>query len=220
MSCWTPRLGSGHATSRGVYDATGLPCMIGLTLGHHRILERLGAGGMGEVYLARDERLERDVALKVLRAGALADEGMRRRFRKEALALSKLNHPNIETAGVALAPGMGLNAVVAYGLQGAVGHGAALERLCALHAPRLAIELGELVLDTQDPWFPMCTLRAARPAASAGRCAQISSSRLFADSPPHAPMPRRPAGSSAKRPPTHGRRDSVARGSRQLLQGP
>ena len=71
--------------------------MIGKTLGHHRILDKIGAGGMGEVYLAHDERLERDVALKVLSAGALADAAARRRFRKEALALSKLNHPNIET---------------------------------------------------------------------------------------------------------------------------
>ncbi len=71
--------------------------MIGRTLGHHRILEKIGAGGMGEVYRAHDERLERDVALKVLPAGTLADEAARKRFRKEALALSKLNHPNIAT---------------------------------------------------------------------------------------------------------------------------
>lgn len=71
--------------------------MIGRILGHHRILEKVGAGGMGEVYRAHDERLERDVALKVLRTGALADDAARRRFRKEALTLSKLNHPNIET---------------------------------------------------------------------------------------------------------------------------
>jgi eukaryotic-like serine/threonine-protein kinase len=71
--------------------------MIGKILGHHRILEKIGAGGMGEVYRARDEQLERDVALKVLRASALADGTDRRRLRKEALALSKLNHPNIET---------------------------------------------------------------------------------------------------------------------------
>ena len=71
--------------------------MIGRTLGHYRIVEKIGAGGMGEVYRARDERLERDVALKVLPAGTLTDEHARKRFRKEALALSKLNHPNIAT---------------------------------------------------------------------------------------------------------------------------
>jgi len=71
--------------------------MIGQTLGHYRIIEKIGAGGMGVVYRARDERLERDVAIKVLPAGALADEEMRKRFRREAMALSKLNHPNIAT---------------------------------------------------------------------------------------------------------------------------
>lgn len=65
------------------------------TLSHYRVLEQIGAGGMGVIYRARDERLERDVALKVLPSGALADESARKRFRKEALALSKLNHPNI-----------------------------------------------------------------------------------------------------------------------------
>src|SRR6476661_471776 len=71
--------------------------MIGQTLSHYRILEQIGAGGMGVVYLAHDERLERDVALKVLPAGTLADEASRKRFRREALTLSKLNHPNIAT---------------------------------------------------------------------------------------------------------------------------
>jgi TolB-like protein len=71
--------------------------MIGRTLTHYRILEKIGEGGMGIVYRAHDERLDRDVALKVLPAGALAEEAVRKRFRKEALALSLLNHPNIST---------------------------------------------------------------------------------------------------------------------------
>ena len=71
--------------------------MIGQMLSHYRIVEKLGAGGMGEVYKAHDERLDRDVAVKVLPSGTLADENARKRFRKEALALSKLNHPNIAT---------------------------------------------------------------------------------------------------------------------------
>jgi serine/threonine-protein kinase len=71
--------------------------MIGQTLGHYRILEKVAAGGMGVVYRARDEQLDRDVAVKVLPPGALRDDTARRHFRKEALALAKLNHPNIET---------------------------------------------------------------------------------------------------------------------------
>lgn len=71
--------------------------LIGQTISHYRILESIGVGGMGEVYRAYDERLERDVALKVLRQGMLNGEPARKRFRKEALALSKLNHPNIAT---------------------------------------------------------------------------------------------------------------------------
>src|SRR5512143_4147589 len=68
---------------------------IGETVSHFRIIDELGRGGMGVVYRARDERLGRDVALKVLTAGMLADERARGRFRREALALSQLNHPNI-----------------------------------------------------------------------------------------------------------------------------
>lgn len=71
--------------------------MIGQKLGHYRILEQVGSGGMGVVYRARDEQLERDVALKVLPSGTLSDEASRRHFRKEALALAKISHPNIET---------------------------------------------------------------------------------------------------------------------------
>jgi TolB-like protein/Tfp pilus assembly protein PilF/predicted Ser/Thr protein kinase len=71
--------------------------MIGQTLGHYRILEEVASGGMGVVYRAHDEQLERDVALKVLPPGTLRDDTSRRHFRKEALALAKLSHPNIET---------------------------------------------------------------------------------------------------------------------------
>ena len=70
-------------------------CAPGATLAHYRILEKIGAGGMGEVFRAHDEHLDREVAIKVLPAGAFGDESARKRFRTEALALSKLNHPNI-----------------------------------------------------------------------------------------------------------------------------
>lgn len=71
--------------------------MVGQTLGHYRIIEKIGQGGMGVVYLARDERLDREVAVKVLPAGLLSEDSVRSRFRKEAMALAKLNHPNIAT---------------------------------------------------------------------------------------------------------------------------
>jgi serine/threonine protein kinase/tetratricopeptide (TPR) repeat protein len=70
---------------------------VGRILSHYRIVEQIGAGGMGVVYRAHDEQLDRDVALKVLPAGTLADDSARRQFRKEALALAKLSHPNIAT---------------------------------------------------------------------------------------------------------------------------
>ena len=64
--------------------------MEGRTLAHYRILEKIGEGGMGVVYRARDLHLERDIALKVLRPGVLAEDEGRRRFRKEAMVLSGL----------------------------------------------------------------------------------------------------------------------------------
>jgi eukaryotic-like serine/threonine-protein kinase len=77
--------------------AFGQDSLVGLRLGHYLILERIGAGGMGEVYRARDEHLDRDVAIKVLPTRTFSDDSARKHFRKEALALSKLNHPNIAT---------------------------------------------------------------------------------------------------------------------------
>lgn len=71
--------------------------MIGSVVGHYRILERIGAGGMGVVYRAHDAHLDREVALKLLSATGPIEAADRRRFRKEALALSRINHPNIAT---------------------------------------------------------------------------------------------------------------------------
>src|SRR2546428_5408269 len=76
---------------------SGQDLAVGINLGHYRIAEKIGAGGMGEVYRAHDEHLARDVAIKVLPAGTLSDPSARRHFRNEALALSKLNHPGIAT---------------------------------------------------------------------------------------------------------------------------
>ncbi len=68
----------------------------GQNFGHFRLIEQIGAGGMGIVFRARDERLQRDVAVKLLNAKTLADVAARTRFRREALILSRLNHPNVE----------------------------------------------------------------------------------------------------------------------------
>jgi serine/threonine protein kinase/Tol biopolymer transport system component len=71
--------------------------LIGRRLGPYDVIDRLGAGGMGEVYRARDTRLGRDVAIKTLPHDRLADPSRRRRFIQEARAASALNHPNIVT---------------------------------------------------------------------------------------------------------------------------
>src|SRR5471030_3291065 len=65
------------------------------TLGHYKILDRIGAGGMGEVYRARDTRLGRTVAVKVMSAALAADPARRERFLQEARATAALSHPNI-----------------------------------------------------------------------------------------------------------------------------
>ena len=67
----------------------------GTVLGRYEIRSQIGAGGMGEVYLAKDTKLERIVALKMLRADVASDEDRMRRFVLEAKAAAALNHPNI-----------------------------------------------------------------------------------------------------------------------------
>ena len=69
--------------------------MIGQLIGHYRVLEKIGAGGMGEVFRARDERLGRDVALKLIRPASSDNPEHLRRFELEARAAAALNHPNI-----------------------------------------------------------------------------------------------------------------------------
>jgi Tol biopolymer transport system component len=71
--------------------------MIGTTLGHYRILETLGKGGMGEVYVAEATKLQRRIALKILPRELALDASRRERFQREARAVAALNHPNIVT---------------------------------------------------------------------------------------------------------------------------
>src|SRR6202046_5439763 len=69
--------------------------MNGRIIGHYRVLEKIGAGAMGEVFRARDERLGRDVALKLIRSTFSDNPHHPRRFEQEARAAAALNHPNI-----------------------------------------------------------------------------------------------------------------------------
>src|SRR3984893_6726537 len=69
--------------------------MTGQLIGHYRVLEKIGSGAMGEVFRARDERLGRDVALKLIRPASSANPDHLRRFELEARAAAALNHPNI-----------------------------------------------------------------------------------------------------------------------------
>src|SRR3989475_5202032 len=70
---------------------------VGTKLGRYEIRSQIGAGGMGEVYLAQDRKLDRKVALKILPAGVAAHADRMKRFVQEAKAASALNHPNIIT---------------------------------------------------------------------------------------------------------------------------
>src|SRR5262245_56243242 len=71
--------------------------LVGTTLSHYHVLSLLGAGGMGEVYLARDRRLDRTVAIKILPGDLAMDPERVQRFEREARAASALNHPNVAT---------------------------------------------------------------------------------------------------------------------------
>ena len=83
-----------HARCRNV-DAEPMPLATGTRLGPYEVLTRIGAGGMGEVYKARDTKLGRMVALKILPEAFARDPDRLQRFEREARALAVLNHPNI-----------------------------------------------------------------------------------------------------------------------------
>ncbi len=74
-----------------------MPLTPGTTLGPYEILAPIGAGGMGEVYRARDTRLDRTVAIKVLPEHVASDPDLKQRFEREAKIISSLNHPHICT---------------------------------------------------------------------------------------------------------------------------
>ncbi|MCX6826649.1 MAG: serine/threonine-protein kinase [candidate division Zixibacteria bacterium] len=76
---------------------THVPLTKGTLISHYRIIEKIGAGGMGEVYLVEDIELNRKVALKFLSPHLCQDADCRTRFKREAQAAAKLSHPNIVT---------------------------------------------------------------------------------------------------------------------------
>jgi serine/threonine protein kinase len=88
-----PAVDIATAPSSEPHEAT----LVGRTVSHYQVLSLLGAGGMGEVYVARDPRLDRTVALKILPGELAADPDRMQRFTREAKAASALNHPNVAT---------------------------------------------------------------------------------------------------------------------------
>src|SRR5574341_392210 len=90
----------GHCCRAGVYSRAGLPSVAlaaGTRLGPYEIQRSIGAGGMGEVYRARDTRLDRTVAIKILPPDVTGDPDRRARLEREAKTVAGLNHPRICT---------------------------------------------------------------------------------------------------------------------------
>src|SRR6187551_2318861 len=72
-----------------------MPLSPGASLGSYQIVSSIGAGGMGEVYRARDPRLDREVAIKVLPSALASDPAALARFEREAMSVARLSHPNV-----------------------------------------------------------------------------------------------------------------------------
>jgi eukaryotic-like serine/threonine-protein kinase len=85
------------ASVRTIPSTGGVSVAPGTVLGRYRLLERIGEGGMGEVWKAHDDNLDRDVAVKMLLRGTFGNTTSRERFRREALVLSRLSHPGVAT---------------------------------------------------------------------------------------------------------------------------
>jgi serine/threonine protein kinase/tetratricopeptide (TPR) repeat protein len=98
ITCFPPPPNNAPVTASARNTATGSSSIgAGTVLGRYRLVERIGEGGMGEVWKAHDDNLDRDVAIKLLLHGTLSNTTSRERFRREALVLSRLSHPGVAT---------------------------------------------------------------------------------------------------------------------------
>ncbi len=118
--------------------------MIGKTVSHYRITEKLGSGGMGEVYLAHDTQLGRSVALKILPPDMIEDKERVQRFFMEAKAASALNHPNVCTIHEVGKTGDGLLFIAMENISGKTLDSAITER--ALTIPEI-LDIGVQLAD-------------------------------------------------------------------------
>ncbi|MGH9533765.1 MAG: protein kinase domain-containing protein [Terriglobales bacterium] len=145
--------------------------MPGAQLGPYRILAALGAGGMGEVYRARDTRLERDMAVKVLPAAFTADAERLRRFETEARAAGQLTHPNI-LAIHDFSVSAGVPYLVTERLEGET-----LRQRLAAASARGASAATVRPAPSSGPWPPVIPPPRAAPGAWPSRRAKPSRSR-------------------------------------------
>src|SRR6185369_11417920 len=136
---WVHLAGSGEDADAGLPP----PLESGADFGGYRIAERLGAGGMGEVYRARDIQLGRDVALKIVRRDLSAENGWIAASAREAQVLATLNHPNI-AAIYGLAEHGGLGAIIMELVEGdTLADRLAHQRLSVDEALDLATQIAE-----------------------------------------------------------------------------